>query len=281
MRFTVGQLAKVYNISSQAIHGYVDMGILPCVRDDNGYRYFDEYGFQILGTIIKNRNIGFPLKESNYVYQKSNLIEILHRLNEQEQKANDEMMHLMIQLQQLDNDKFLIQRALLQKDIPVLIDMDKIYRYKLGDDTQNITDLIKEDSTAVSLWYSNLFYTQSSLVLNYEDSHINGHTFCLMTSNNNYHGKIDYPSNNLEIVEKGKAISVMTIYKNEVSFKLLESLINTSLVKYPEYCIKSEPFTRLVTSFSDELCEKVNVIELVIPVKKGENSTCASIHLIM
>ena len=89
-----------------------------------------------------------------------------------------------------------------------------------------------------------------------------------MTSNNNYHGKIDYPSNNLEIVEKGKAISVMTIYKNEVSFKLLESLINTSLVKYPEYCIKSEPFTRLVTSFSDELCEKVNVIELVIPVKK-------------
>ena len=268
MRFTVGQLAKVYNISSQAIHGYVDMGILPCVRDDNGYRYFDEYGFQILGTIIKNRNIGFPLKESNYVYQKSNLIEILHRLNEQEQKANDEMMHLMIQLQQLDNDKFLIQRALLQKDIPVLIDMDKIYRYKLGDDTQNITDLIKEDSTAVSLWYSNLFYTQSSLVLNYEDSHINGHTFCLMTSNNNYHGKIDYPSNNLEIVEKGKAISVMTIYKNEVSFKLLESLINTSLVKYPEYFIKSEPFTRLVTSFSDELCEKVNVIELVIPVKK-------------
>lgn len=268
MRFTVGQLAKVYNISSQAIHGYVDMGILPCVRDDNGYRYFDEYGFQMLGTIIKNRNIGFPLKESNYVYQKSNLIEILHRLNEQEQKANDEMMHLMIQLHQLDNDKFLIQRALLHKDIPVLIDMDKIYRYKLGDDIQNITDLIKEDSTAVSLWYSNLFYTQSSLVLNYEGGHINGHTFCLMTSNNNYHGKIDYPSENLEIVEKGKAISVMTIYKNEVSFKLLESLINTSLVKYSEYCIKSEPFTRLVTSFSDELCEKVNVVELVIPVKK-------------
>ena len=268
MRFTVGQLAKVYNISSQAIHGYVDMGILPCVRDDNGYRYFDEYGFQMLGTIIKNRNIGFPLKESNYVYQKSNLIEILHRLNEQEQKANDEMMHLMIQLQQLDNDKFLIQRALLQKDTPVLIDMDKIYRYKLGNDTQNITDLIKEDSTAVSLWYSNLFYTQSSLVLNYEDNHINGYTFCLMTSNNNYHGKIDYPSNNLEIVEKGKAISVMTIYKNEVSFKLLESLINASLVKYPEYCIKSEPFTRLVTSFSDELCEKVNIIELMIPLQK-------------
>ena len=50
-------------------------------------------------------------------YQKSNLIEILHRLNEQEQKANDEMMHLMIQLQQLDNDKFLIQRALLQKGV--------------------------------------------------------------------------------------------------------------------------------------------------------------------
>ena len=88
MRYTVGQLAKVYKISSQAIHGYVDMGILPCVRDKNGYRYFDDYGFQILGTIIKNRNIGFPLKESNYVYQKSNLLEILEKLNNQEEKVN-------------------------------------------------------------------------------------------------------------------------------------------------------------------------------------------------
>lgn len=89
MRFTVGQLAKVYKISAQAIHGYVDMGILPCVRDDNGYRYFDDYGFQILGTIIKNRNIGFPLKESSYVYDKSSLEEIMERLSEQERKVND------------------------------------------------------------------------------------------------------------------------------------------------------------------------------------------------
>ena len=268
MRFTVGQLAKVYKISAQAIHGYVDMGILPCVRDDNGYRYFDDYGFQILGTIIKNRNIGFPLKESSYVYDKSSLEEIMERLSEQERKVNDELLDLMTQVRQLDFDKHLLQRAATQKDVPVLVDMDKTFRYLLGNNTKNIKEFINEDCTSVSLWYSNLFYTQSSLVLNYEDSHINGHTFCLMTSNNNYHGKIDYPSNNLEIVEKGKAISVMTIYKNEVSFKLLESLINASLVKYPEYCIKSEPFTRLVTSFSDELCEKVNVIELVIPVKK-------------
>lgn len=268
MRYTVGQLAKVYKISSQAIHGYVDMGILPCVRDENGYRYFDDYGFQILGTIIKNRNIGFPLKESNYVYQKSNLIEILEKLNTQEEKVNTQMRKLMNQQRQLDTDKSLIQRALLQREVPILTDMDKIFRYSLGRNPRNITEFIKEDSTSVSLWYSNLFYTQSSLVLEYEEGHIQNHYFCLMASKDNFYERIDYKSENLQVVEPGKAISIVTIYKNTVSLKLLESLINLSLVKFPEYCIKMQPFTRLVTSFSDENCEKVNVIELVIPVKK-------------
>ena len=234
MRFTVGQLAKVYKISAQAIHGYVDMGILPCVRDDNGYRYFDDYGFQILGTIIKNRNIGFPLKESSYVYDNSSLEEIMERLSEQERKVNDELLDLMTQVRQLDFDKHLLQRAATQKDVPVLVDMDKTFRYLLGNNTKNIKEFIKEDCTSVSLWYSNLFYQ----------------------------------SENLEIVEAGKAISIVTAYKNEVNINQLESLIKHSLVKYPEYCIKSDPFTRLVTSYRDELCEKVNIIELMIPVKK-------------
>lgn len=141
MRFTVGQLAKVYKISAQAIHGYVDMGILPCVRDDNGYRYFDDYGFQILGTIIKNRNIGFPLKESSYVYDNSSLEEIMERLSEQERKVNDELLDLMTQVRQLDFDKHLLQRAATQKDVPVLVDMDKTFRYLLGNNTKNIKEL--------------------------------------------------------------------------------------------------------------------------------------------
>ena len=190
MRFTVGQLAKVYKISAQAIHGYVDMGILPCVRDDNGYRYFDDYGFQILGTIIKNRNIGFPLKESSYVYDKSSLEEIMERLSEQERKVNDELLDLMTQVRQLDFDKHLLQRAATQKDVPVLVDMDKTFRYLLGNNTKNIKEFIKEDCTSVSLWYSNLFYTQSSLVLHYENEKIQNYSLCLMTSKTNFYDLI-------------------------------------------------------------------------------------------
>ena len=89
-----------------------------------------------------------------------------------------------------------------------------------------------------------------------------------MTSKTNFYERIDYQSENLEIVEAGKAISIVTAYKNKVNINQLESLIKQSLVKYPEYCTKSDPFTRLVTSYRDELCEKVNIIELLIPVKK-------------
>lgn len=94
MKFTVGQLAKIFNISPQSIHSYVEMGILPCQRDTNGYRQFDEFSFQILGTIIKNRNSGFRLKESDYTYTQVSANKIIDKLIEQKVQINDQLRHL-------------------------------------------------------------------------------------------------------------------------------------------------------------------------------------------
>lgn len=267
MRYTVGQLSKIFNISSQAIHGYVDMGILPCERDNNGYRYFDDYSFQILGTIIKNRNIGFPLKDSDYVYQKSNLYDILDRMNAQESKLEHELDELICQKNQLHNDIKHIQQALIQHSKPTLGHMDGLYRYNLGETPTHIVELSKKDP-AVSLWYSNLFYTQSSLLLDYQEDHIRSIQYCLITSKENYHHYCEQNSAHVEYIKPSDVISCMSTYKNKIDLNLLESLITKAMETFSSYSMIDRPFTRLITSFSDENCEKVNVFELIIPVKE-------------
>ncbi len=91
MKYTVGQLSKIYSISSQTIHKYVDMGLVQCKRNKNGYRIFDNYSFQQLGTIIKYKNAGFLLKETNFVYQNLFIEEILNKMTEKSLQLNEEL----------------------------------------------------------------------------------------------------------------------------------------------------------------------------------------------
>lgn len=267
MKFTVGKLSKIYAISPQSIHAYVDMGILPCVRDENGYRYFDEYGFQILGTIIKHRNAGLPLKDSSFVYENSDECEIYDRLLKQKYKLREELSNLIKQINQLDEQLDMLGHHLTKPNTVCFKTIENMVRYNLGA-VEEILAYEKDKLNEISKWYSNLFYTMSSLKINYQENHISSYDYTLITSKTFFDDKIDIQSTNVEIIEEGMVASIVSNYTNTISINLLESLITRFLAEYPEYQLRSMPFTRLLTSYQDINKEKVNVFELIIPIKK-------------
>ena len=267
MKFTVGQLAKIFDISAQSIHSYVEMGILPCVRDENGYRVFDEYGFQILGTIIKNRNSGFSLKESDYTYTNVNPDDIIDKMIDRKHSINNELKKLHFQSQQLELDIVKLNRFLIHPNEIKWIKVPKMVRFNLGR-VDSIKDLLKKDEQAVSKWYSNLFYVYSSVEIKWNEDHIEDFNFGLVTTYSNFSELIDYESDNITFTSECEAVSILTTYNNRISIKQLESLINSTLVKYKDCYLQFHPFTRLVTSYLDQNNNKVNIIELTIPLKK-------------
>ena len=97
MDILVGDLAKLYGISSQTLHYYEEKKILSPKRDElTGYRYYDPSDLSRLGSIKKYRNAGFPLDKaltitdqadkwgivSNYLEQKKSLMEEIHKLQQ-------------------------------------------------------------------------------------------------------------------------------------------------------------------------------------------------------
>lgn len=267
MKFTVGQLAKIFNISPQSIHSYVEMGILPCQRDTNGYRQFDEFSFQILGTIIKNRNSGFSLKESDYTYTQVSANKIIDKLIEQKVQINDQLRHLNYQAHQLEVDIMKLNRFLLHPNEMRWVNIPKMVRFNLGN-VESIKELLKENENLVAKWYSNLFFTFSSVKFNFINSRFANVNFGLLTTYNNFIALIDEIDDHTQILQACEGVSILSTYNNEMSIKQLEGFVNQALVKYSDYCLHSDPYTRLITSYLDDQRNKVNIIELIIPLKK-------------
>ncbi len=267
MKFTVGKLSKIYAISAQSIHSYVDLGLLPCVRDENGYRTFDEYSFQILGTIIKHRNAGLPLKDSSFVYEHSNEYEIYERLVKQKHKLREELTDLVKKLNQLDEQLDMINHYLTKPNAVYFRNIERMVRFNLVD-IEEILSYEKDKLNEITRWYSNLFYTMSSLKINYEQHHISSYDYTLITNKAFFDEKIGIRSKNTEDIEDGMVASIVSNYSNAISIKLLESLITNFFEEYPIYQLKSAPFTRLLTSYQDKNKEKVNIFELIIPIEK-------------
>lgn len=64
MMLSIGQLAKQANVSNRTLRYYEELGlIVPKLRGENRYRYYDESHLQRLNTIKMLQTGGFALKE--------------------------------------------------------------------------------------------------------------------------------------------------------------------------------------------------------------------------
>ena len=61
MKYKIGELAKLLNISTNTVRRYENQGYIHAVRnEDSGYRYYDEDGVFDITNIRLLRKYGFP-----------------------------------------------------------------------------------------------------------------------------------------------------------------------------------------------------------------------------
>ena len=64
MKFSIGQVSKLFEISKDTLRHYDKIGVLkPEVNETNGYRYYYEEDLEKLGLILETKYLGIPLSE--------------------------------------------------------------------------------------------------------------------------------------------------------------------------------------------------------------------------
>ena len=64
MSYTIGEVARAFGMSKNALRYYEEKGILsPAVDPESGYRYYDDASMHRIGSIKKLRNLGFSIDD--------------------------------------------------------------------------------------------------------------------------------------------------------------------------------------------------------------------------
>lgn len=123
-KFLIGELAQIYNISTDTLRHYDKIGLLQPEQDDNNrYRYYDISSMFKLSRILFLKNLDISLKEIQNYMSNKNTDRLLNMLN----KKNDE---LDFKIQQLQNMKHKVNTKLELLELSKT-KLDKIYITRL------------------------------------------------------------------------------------------------------------------------------------------------------
>jgi len=105
--FSIGETAKLNEITPKALRLYDKMGILkPAYIDkDSGYRYYSADQFIHIDVIKYSKSIGIPLKEIKEIFDKSDTKLFMNFLQKQEEIAKKEIKKLENILSDINNLK--------------------------------------------------------------------------------------------------------------------------------------------------------------------------------
>ena len=102
MKFSIGQVSKLFEISKDTLRHYDKIGILkPEVNETNGYRYYYEEDLEKLGLILETKYLGIPLSEIKATIESESLTEYKNLVVRQEELITKQIEELKIKQQHL------------------------------------------------------------------------------------------------------------------------------------------------------------------------------------
>ena len=82
MKLTIGQVSKIFSISTDTLRYYDKIGILkPDINKNNGYRFYELRHIEKLGLIIGIKYLGIPLSDIKETIEKGDISEYKNILN--------------------------------------------------------------------------------------------------------------------------------------------------------------------------------------------------------
>ena len=134
--YKIGEISKLYNISSDILRHYEKIGlIVPDIRDENGYRYYSQKQIWKLNNIRNLRNLGVGLKEIIKFKEDRILVKMKEVINFQLIKIEEKLKKFSELKKELEEKKKNIEyfEDFQEYEKPVLKEIDKRYiLYKKG-----------------------------------------------------------------------------------------------------------------------------------------------------
>lgn len=95
MKFSTGEVSKLFQISKDTLRYYDKIGILkPEINNTNKYRYYNISHLEKLGMILANKYLGIPLAEIKTTMASENLLEYMNLIEKQEDMINNKIKEL-------------------------------------------------------------------------------------------------------------------------------------------------------------------------------------------
>lgn len=117
MKYKIGELAKLLNISTNTVRRYENQGYIHAVRnEDSGYRYYDEDGVFDITNIRLLRKYGFP-HEKLLEMQSYTIQEEIAAYQERMQQMDKEIAYMTYVRHRIKDDVLLMQKAAQMIDV--------------------------------------------------------------------------------------------------------------------------------------------------------------------
>lgn len=144
--FTVGEMAKLSNISKQTLIFYDRKGVFSpnYVDPDNGYRYYSADQLELLDNILILKEMGLSLEEIKSFMENRSVELALSLMREQKQKMEQRMERIW-KLQKKLDDKIEVLEA-FRKDEKRIVFLEKTEpEYLLLESVDGCGDLLQQD----------------------------------------------------------------------------------------------------------------------------------------
>ena len=113
MKFSIGQVSKLFEISKDTLRHYDKIGILkPEVNEANGYRYYYEEDLEKLGLILETKYLGIPLSEIKETIESESLIQYKSLVEKQEESIKKQIEELKIKQEHLQEARETIDKII-------------------------------------------------------------------------------------------------------------------------------------------------------------------------
>lgn len=272
-KLTIGEFAKLRNITTETLRHYDRMGLLkPTEIDSNtGYRYYSILQYEVLGTILELRQLGMSIDEIKKYLNNRNLKQsvnilkdehnkLLNRLNELknlEESINEKIKYLEDISKVTNLDSIIIkdinERGILTFDRIIKNEIDLSYAcLELENSLMEIAPILASNRYGAIIKQENIElekYTESIVIFLFVKD------------------KKSITENNIKIIPKGTYACMYykgVIWKLEKHIKKLKKYI-----KKKGYAICGDviQIVQIDISVTDEREEEL--FELQVPIKKG------------
>ena len=267
MDILVGDLAKLYGISSQTLHYYEQKKIINPKRDVlTGYRYFETADLPRLGAIKKHRNANFTLNKALELYDHACQSKIIDEYTKQKIKIQEEIEKSIVLMNRFEEILSLYEAYKERGQSISIEELEGFLRFESSEGEIIVQgEEIREEAIA---WFSNIFYTSGS-----EMFYIDEDSKEIYNSTRGMLATLDIAkflklknTENIKKIDKGKFLTSFIDTDIEEDYK---KVVYDCLdyIKDNDLELRGMPFTRTMLVFKNENDEREVIEQVLVPIK--------------